>query len=278
MISLSNFLANVIVTSQASEFVQFRQKVEEKSEEFQFWSALAVIRVEWRELVDPTHSHALTAHSPPFENWMFGIKLNPIMVRSERGESPPENFPQNRWILVNLAHAGRNLVHITFTNEFLWIRHKALSCGPFPTVFDFSFVIPTNQISSHPPPPSFPKTISQIFTVFCFLEASLDYEECPSFSSQENLIDFLPPSFPLCRPVAKTSDVFHPPNLCFTKGKPMFCECPGQCFAPQHLTMQLLLGFAFLSGSTPDKTCGGPLLLLPSARRICHLGHSSRSW
>ena len=46
MISLSNFLANVIVTSQASEFVQFRQKVEEKSEEFQFWSALAVIRVE----------------------------------------------------------------------------------------------------------------------------------------------------------------------------------------------------------------------------------------
>ena len=28
---------------------------------------------------------------------------------------------------------------------------KALSCGPFPTVFDFSFVIPTNQISSHPP-------------------------------------------------------------------------------------------------------------------------------
>ena len=73
------------------------------------------------------------------------------MVRSERGESPPENFPQNRWILVNLAHAGRNLVHITFTNEFLWIRHKALSCGPFPTVFDFSFVIPTNQISSHPP-------------------------------------------------------------------------------------------------------------------------------
>ena len=152
-----------------------------------------------------------------------------------------------------------------------------MSCGPFPTVFDFSFVIPTNQISSHPPPPSFPKTISQIFTVFCFLEASLDYEECPSFSSQENLIDFLPPSFPLCRPVAKTSDVFHPPNLCFTKGKPMFCECPGQCFAPQHLTMQLLLGFAFLSGSTPDKTCGGPLLLLPSARRICHLGHSSKS-
>ena len=118
-----------------------------------------------------------------------------------------------------------------------------MSCGPFPTVFDFSFVIPTNQISSHPPPPSFPKTISQIFTVFCFLEASLDYEECPSFSSQENLIDFLPPSFPLCRPVAKTSDVFHPPNLCFTKGKPMFCECPGQCFAPQHLTMQLLLPF-----------------------------------
>ena len=48
MISLSNFPANVIVSSQASKFVQFRQKVELKSAEFQFWS---VITVELLEVV-----------------------------------------------------------------------------------------------------------------------------------------------------------------------------------------------------------------------------------
>ena len=48
MISLSNFLANVIVSIQASKFVQFRQKAELKSAEIQFWSA---IRVELREVV-----------------------------------------------------------------------------------------------------------------------------------------------------------------------------------------------------------------------------------
>ena len=48
MISLSNFLANVIVSSQASKFVQFWQKVELKSGAFQFWST---ITVEWGEVV-----------------------------------------------------------------------------------------------------------------------------------------------------------------------------------------------------------------------------------
>ena len=42
MISLSNFLANVIVSSQASKFVQFWQKVELKSGAFQFWSTITV--------------------------------------------------------------------------------------------------------------------------------------------------------------------------------------------------------------------------------------------
>ena len=151
-----------------------------------------------------------------------------------------EEFSPNRWILVNLAHAIRNLVHYIVQTEFLWIWHKlALSCGGEDHIWLF-FCDPPNHTSFHPPPPIQVSGIN-IFLIFTSLV-------CYHWILQ-NFIAFLRGKIKLifCRHRFLCLDLWPKPwmffheqqrNLCFTK--PLFCKwCSEHCFAPQQLTMHL---------------------------------------
>ena len=120
-----------------------------------------------------------------------------------------EEFSPNRWILVNLAHAIRNLVHYIVQTEFLWIWHKlALSCGGWGGPY-LTFLLWSAQSHFFPSSASNSSCWNQNFLDFylsCLLPQ--DSSEFHIFSSWENQIDFLPASFPLSRPMAQTLDVF----------------------------------------------------------------------
>ena len=170
---------------------------------------------------------------------------------------------------MNLAHAIRNLVHYIVQLEFLWIWHKlALSCGGEDHIWLF-FCGPPNHTSFHPPPPIQVAGI-KIFLIFTSLVC------CHRIL--QNSIAFLRGKIKLifCRHRFLCLDLlpkpwmfFHEqqPNLCFTK--PLFCQwCSEHSFAPQctFLPSRFFI-FAQIERATPA----------PPAR-ICHLGHSSRSW
>ena len=136
-------------------------------------------------------------------------------------------------------------------------------------IFEFSFVMPIHQshfFSLSALDSSFQKVISSFFCSVCLFQILNNYNV---FLTGKNHIDFLlTASFPLCRPVARASNVLHDvmcwPKLCFTKGQPVFCQYPGHCFVSASDNV-LSLGFVQI------KTTVG------AAGRICHLEHSSRS-
>ena len=276
MISLSNFLANVIVTSQASEFVQFRQKVEEKRREFQFWSALAVIRVEWRELVDPTHSHALTAHSPPFENLNVWHKIEPNNGSKRARWKPSGEFSSKP---MNSCESGTRRQEFGAHYVYKWISlnsAQGIELWSLPNRI-WLFFCDSNQSDFLSSAAS--KFSEDNFSNFyCFLlpRGIIGLWRMPQLFFSGKSHWFLATIISFVSTCGQNLGCFPPAKLVFYQRQTHVLRMPRAMFCPP--ASDNAAPFAFLSGSTPDKTCGGPLLLLPSARRICHLGHSSRSW
>ena len=128
------------------------------------------------------------------------------------------------------------------------------------TIFEFSFVMPIHQshfYSLSAQDSSFQKVISSFFVRSASSRFSITKK---SFFLKKSNLHFADGSFPLCRPVARASNVLHDVMLCFAKvvfyqtrvlpiPRPLFCLSIRQCS---------------LSGFCPNKNDVGPLLVLPA--------------
>ena len=142
---------------------------------------------------------------------------------------------------------------------------KVLSCGDgghdHIWIFFCDANPPITLLLTFCPGFKFPESDFFIFCSVCLIHILNNYKV---FLTGKNQIDFLlTASFPLCRPVARASNVLHDvmcwPKLCFTKGQPVFCQYPGHCFVSASDNV-LSLGFVQIKTTLGRCWCCRPNL------------------
>ena len=127
-------------------------------------------------------------------------------------------------------------------------------------IFEFSFVMPIHQshfFSLSAQDSSFQKVISSFFVRSASSRFSITKKSF--FLKKSNLL-FADGSFPLCRPVARASNVLHDVML----AKVVFYQRPTRVLPIPRPLFCLSIRQCSLSGFCPNKNDVGPLLVLPA--------------